>query len=190
MSKRRAALLGPLAALFALLLTVAVPQSAGAYTTASRVTVSNSGGYCLQVDVGVDHEVPGAPFSSYTTWANAYAFQSDCRTPRNAQVRVRIELLGVESNQPWKWCGSSNWTVGTTGTNSWGPYGPGAIFDYGSTHDGEEHLSFCGQPSGDYVVEARAYVQAWHPILVFGGGGYWSGDGFASVRERVPNTLH
>lgn len=181
MSKRRAALLGPLAALFALLLTVALPQSAGAYTTASRVTISNSGGYCLQADLGLDHKSPGVPFSSYTVWANAYAFQSDCRTPRVSQVRVRVEVAGARANGDWWECGWSNWTVGTTGTNSWGPYGPGASYDYG--RDG---TTYCSDRSGNFVVQVRAFVQVFQPILINGySGGYWVGAGSASVSEQV-----
>lgn len=87
--------------------------------------------------------------------------------------------MGALANNDWEWCGGTNWQYGTTGTSSFGPYGPGVSYDYS-----KEGRSFCGDQFGNFVVQVRAFAEVFHPVLI-GGGGYWTG-GSASVSEQVP----
>ncbi|MGV9771777.1 hypothetical protein [Streptosporangium sp. NPDC003464] len=160
MSRRKALLLGPLSALF-LLLTVAVPQSAQAYTQQTHVTVEQGATFCVKADAGIDHRVPGQ-LSGNIASATAYALAADCVTGRVMQARVRLEVQKWnESRSVWEVCATADWVYGTTGVNEFGLTGPSVYKEY----------TPCGP--GWHQTKAQAqtyrYVDAAGRYLWFGG---------------------
>lgn len=161
MSRRRALILGPLSALF-VLLTVAVPQSAQAYTQQSLVTVEQQATFCIKADAGIDHFTPGV-FSGNNAWARVYAFAADCATVLPAmQVRVKLEVRKWnESSSAWVTCKTTDWAYGTTSRDQFGPVGPGVHTGY----------TPCG--SGWHQTKAQAqsyrYVNSVGQFLWLGG---------------------
>ncbi|MFE2601492.1 hypothetical protein ACFXCZ_34295 [Streptomyces sp. NPDC059396] len=171
MARRKTLLLGPLAALFALVLTVALPQSAQAYSFTGIVKVRQTGSYCVGDQAGIDHITPGT-FSGNLAYANAYAYKGDCVTPAVMEARSRLELrFWNEAQGAWITCRSTDWTYGTTGSNMWGPTGPSTLLAYGGP--------VCGV--GWYAT--RAYAEVWNPYVI--GGGFWTGGSTTSPYEWV-----
>ncbi|MET9064384.1 hypothetical protein [Streptosporangium sandarakinum] len=173
MSRRSTLLLGPLSTILALLLMIALPQPAQAYTQRVRVTVARStlavaGSYCVQATAGIDHVTPGV-WSSNLAWGTVYALEADCVTPKVMKARLLLALYKWRDGV-WSYCTSSLWIEGMTGSDAWGPTGPSGHMDY----------TPCGP--GWYHTEAEAYVSVWDP---FAARWYWRGGTLESGDEWV-----
>ncbi|GGO18137.1 hypothetical protein [Microbispora bryophytorum] len=186
MSRRSTLFLGPLSTILALLLMIALPQPAQAYTQRVRVTVARStlavaGSYCVQATAGIDHLTPGV-WSANQAWGTAYALEADCVTPKVMRARIGLEVQRWNGSE-WHYCigllGDNGWHEGTTGTDAWGPTGPSSQFTYyiGATYpDGS--TAYCGGP-GFYRAEVHAQVSVWDPFAaryIWTGGTLFSGD--------------
>lgn len=132
MPRRRALNLG-LLSIFALLLTVAMPQSVNAYTRNMWVTVAANSNYCIVGNAYIDHLVPGT-WSNNSAWVDSYVYMGDCRTPRlSDQIRVKAQLQKWDGVQ-WVSVASTNWSYGyMRSVGDLGPWGPGASLDYGGS---------------------------------------------------------
>ena len=142
-------------------------HSVSAWTWATRVTVFNGSGRCVQATSGIDHRRPDA-FSGNLAYADTYALSQGCGAGLNLPDGGQPSELDVYkwNGSSWALCRGTNWTFGATGTNQWGPWGPEQVFDYGGS-------SSCGP--GWYGTQAAAFVwdgSAWR------GGGLWSGHEF------------
>ncbi|WP_329181644.1 hypothetical protein [Streptomyces sp. NBC_01477] len=169
MSRRRALLLGPLAALCGLILMVAVPQSAQAFSDTGKVTVAANSSYCVKADAHIDHLTPGL-LSGDQASSGATAYAADCATPVAVRARSRLDLqFWNEPGQVWITCLSTDWAYGTTGSDQWGPTGPGTLLSYGGPA--------CGP--GWYRTRAYAYVYLLNLVT----GGYWYGGSTTGAYE-------
>jgi hypothetical protein len=171
MSRRRVLHLGPLSALFTLLLIV-VPQPAHAYTQQTRVTVARGSSYCIQATAGIDHQQPGV-FSGNQAWGTAYALAGDCVTGQVTQARVRLRVEHFdESRNAWEWlvvAPAAGWIDGTTGTDAWGPTGPTINVDYSPKVFGP----------GWYRTKVEAQTYRWNAAagrFLWFGGTLYSGN--------------
>ncbi|NBF00330.1 hypothetical protein FE391_44420 [Nonomuraea sp. KC401] len=153
MSRRKVLLLSPLSALFALLLTTAVPQPAQAYTIFTNV-VAQGPSYCVKARAGIDHRRPGL-FSLDQGWGTALVFEGDCATVKviEAEVVVNVERWDVSRNE-WVWC-AQGINEGTTGTSAWGPTGPSVSAEY--------LRGVCGNPAW-YRAEVTARFRHLDPL--------------------------
>ncbi|GGP96843.1 hypothetical protein [Streptomyces roseolilacinus] len=156
----------------ALLMTVVWTQPANAWTWATRVTVYNGSGLCVQGDAGIDHLRP-ATLSGNIAYANTYALTPGCGTGLSrpdgwAAARATVYRW---NGSAWAVCRTSPWKYGATGQSGGefpGPWGPKQVYDWGG-------WQACGQ--GYYGTIASAFVwdgSAWR------GGDVWSGHEFAS----------
>ncbi|WP_433541860.1 hypothetical protein ACQP10_19070 [Streptosporangium sandarakinum] len=171
MSRRSTLLLGPLSTILALLLMTALPQPAQAYTQRTYVTVAQGSSYCVQATAGIDHLTPGV-WSANQAWGAAYALEADCVTPKVMQARVSVELWQWDGSH-WHWFmgGAGYWMEGKTGSDAWGPTGPGYGMDYTSVRR-------LGGP-GWYRTKVEAQVSVWDPFAaryIWKGGTLYSGD--------------
>lgn len=167
----------------ALLMTAVWTQPANAWTWATRVTVYNGSGLCVQGDAGIDHLRPGT-FSGNLAYANTYALTQGCGTglSRPDGWAAARAVVYRWNGSAWAVCRASDWKYGATGQAGGefpGPWGPEQAFNWGG-------WQACGP--GYYGTLASAYVwdgSAWR------GGGVWSGYEFASstrFRESRPSA--
>ncbi|RMB81383.1 hypothetical protein CTZ28_34710 [Streptomyces shenzhenensis] len=165
-----------MAALFTLVLTVVLPQSAQAWSFTGIVKVKQAATYCVGDQAGIDHLTPGL-FSGNLAYGDAYAFEADCVTPKVMQARSRLDVrFWSEAQNAWITCRSTGWTYGTTGHDMWGPTGPASLLSYGGP--------VCGV--GWYAT--RAYAEVWVPNILIVGGGFWSGGSTTSAYEWVETS--
>ncbi|GAA0826686.1 hypothetical protein GCM10009525_21530 [Streptosporangium amethystogenes subsp. fukuiense] len=159
--RRSALLLGPLSAISALLLTVAMPQPAQAYTQQHQVTVERGASFCARATAGIDHRVPGT-LSGNQAWARAYALAGDCTTVHGARARVRLEVQKWNASRAaWEVCAAASWVEGTTGRDQFGLTGPSVGLTY----------TPCGPGWRQTKAEAQSYryVDSAGRFLWFGG---------------------
>ncbi|AWS43619.1 hypothetical protein [Streptosporangium sp. 'caverna'] len=135
MSRRRALNLG-LLSIFALLLTVAMPQSANAYTANTWGSVAANSSYCIRGTAGIDHVVPGV-WSSNQAWVYSYVYMGDCQTPlMSNQIRVKLQVQKTVGSS-WVTLSSTNWMYGYMNKNGdLGFNGPSAYAEYGGAQWG------------------------------------------------------
>jgi hypothetical protein len=150
-----------------LFMVAAAPHSALAWTWAYRGVLYNGPGLCVEADSGIDHQQPHV-FSGNLAYASCYALGQGCGAGLSLPygwAAVRLDVYKW-TGSAWALCRGTNWKYGATGTNEFGPWGPGDVFVYGGS-------SSCGP--GYYGTLAFAYVwdgSAWR------GGGLWSGFEF------------
>ncbi|MDX3800201.1 hypothetical protein [Streptomyces sp. AK04-3B] len=183
MAMLRLTMKAALCAFVALMMAAVWAQPAHAWTWATRVTVYNNAGLCVQGTAGIDHRRPGA-FSGNLAYADTYALnQGSCSTglarPDGwAAARATVYRW---NGSAWDVCRTSPWKYGATGQAGGefpGPWGPEQVYDWGGWQS-------CG--TGYYGTIASAYVwdgSAWR------GGDVWSGYEFASptsLRDNRPS---
>jgi len=159
--KQKLALYG----IFAVVFIAVTVQPVSAWTWSNRVTVYNGAGLCVQSRAGIDHFKPGL-FSGNLAYAETYALSQGCGVglnKPNGWAAVRLDVYKWTGSS-WVVCRSTNWKYGATGTNQWGPWGPGEVFDYGGS-------SSCGP--GYYGTLAYSYVL--DGTATWRGGSSWSG---------------
>ncbi|MEU9888816.1 hypothetical protein [Sphaerisporangium sp. NPDC051011] len=163
-------------ALAALVAVVALPAGpARAWTWQYRVVVFQSSLYCIKADAGIDHWQPGV-FSGNLAYVNTYVFMGDCVTVRVLEARVSLQVQKFdEATGKWRTCKSSDYVYGMTGSDVWGPYGPGTAVNYGG--------SACGPGAGWYRTKARAEIR--NPFVI-GNPDVWMGGAAYSGEEWVP----
>ena len=150
-----------------LFMVAAADHSALAWTWNYRGVLYTSPNLCVQADSGIDHQRPDT-LSGNIAYANCYALSGGCGAGLNLPygwAAVRLDVYKWNGTD-WAVCRGTNWKLGATGTNQWGPWGPGDLLTYGGS-------SSCGP--GWYGTMAIAYVwdgSAWR------GGGLWSGAEF------------
>jgi hypothetical protein len=153
--------------IFAILCTAVTAQSASAWTWSPFVTVYNGPGLCVQSQAGIDHSISGL-FSGNLAYAYTHALSEGCGVGLNKPdgfAAVRLDVYKWTGSS-WTICRGTDWRYSATGTGSFGPWGPGEVFDYGGA-------SSCGP--GYYGTLAYSYVwdgSGWR------GGSAWSGYEF------------
>jgi hypothetical protein len=168
MPRKRALLLGPLAALFGLMLTVAIPESAQA--SSSQVVASDSN-FCVRTSADIQVAVPGLLSGDVAT-ATTTAFEPDCVTAIAVPARAKAELqVGPTSTGPWSICTTTDWVTGTTGRNTtWGwATGPQAGLSYAGP--------LCG--AAFYRTKAYAEINLTNLVITLPGvphPGWWGGS--------------
>ncbi|MFF7853540.1 hypothetical protein [Streptomyces sp. NPDC007904] len=172
MTPFRLTLKAALCTVFAVLMAAVWTQPANAWTWATRVTVYNGSGLCVQGDSGIDHRRPGS-LSGNLAYANTYALTQGCGTglSRPADWAAARATVSRWNGSAWVVCRTSAWKYGATGQAGGqfpGPYGPEQVYDWGG-------WQACGP--GYYATFASAFVwdgSAWR------GGSVYSGYEWAS----------
>lgn len=149
----------------ACVLVAVTVQSAAAWTWATRVTLYDAAGLCVQGDAGIDHFNPDVYFSGNLAYDGVYALGAGCVTGLNLPngwAAVRLDVFRWNGSA-WAVCRSTGWKYGATGSSQWGPWGPGEAYNYGGS-------AACG--AGYYGTQSTALIwdgSAWR------GGSLWSG---------------
>lgn len=179
MATLRLTLKAALCALVALMMAAVWAQPANAWTWATRVTVYNGAGLCVQGTAGIDHSRPGT-FSGNLAYADTYALTQGCGTGQarpDGWAAARATVYRWNGTD-WAVCRTSPWKYGATGQAGGefpGPWGPEQVYNWGGWQS-------CGP--GYYGTVASAYVwdgSAWR------GGTVWSGHEFASSTQLQEN---
>jgi hypothetical protein len=140
-------------------------HSASAWTWTQYVTVFTGPGLCVQGKAGIDHFQSGV-FSGNLAYSGTYARDQGCGNGLNGQWAATRLDVWKWTGSAWAICNGTNWKFDYTGSDQFGPLGPGWVFSYGGS-------ASCG--SGYYGTFASAYVwdgSAWR------GGMVWSGYEF------------
>ncbi|WP_329080878.1 MULTISPECIES: hypothetical protein [unclassified Streptosporangium] len=176
MPRRRALNIG-LSSIFALLLTVAMPQSANAYTQNLWATMAANSNYCVRGSVGIDHVVPGT-WSSNQAWVHSYVYMGDCQTPRTSdQIRVKLQIQKWDGTK-WVTFASTNWAYGYMTRNGDLPFaGPGATAGYGGSAQ---------WGAGWYQTLGSVEVYRTDVLCLPGNACKWWGGTASSGAEFVP----
>lgn len=153
-----------------LLVAVATPKSALAWTWNYKAVTYNGPGLCVRGDAGIDHSRPGS-FSGNLAYATTYAFNNACGAGLdlpNGWAASRLDVYKYVGST-WVVCRRTDWHYGGTSKGKWvgdlfiGPTGPSSFLDYGGA-------ASCG--AGWYGT--MAYTSVWDGSK-WRGGSVWSG---------------